>query len=163
MNVLVNAKENEFDGKKIVGKLRSIRRLEKKQERLKNSCEMLSKKEAKYKEIIPLAQLIWDLHIGRNELISFKVAVNEAAQQYGFPASTAAFHVLNNIRDYNKIGELKKELNKLTAEVVSVNEICFRQNKSMMAMLNLQSRGITEDRILYMNNILENNGSKEYL
>jgi len=60
-------------------------------------------------------------------------------------------------------GGLKKELNKLTAQVVSVNEICFRQNKSMMAMLNLQSRGITEDRILYMNNILENNGYKEYL
>ena len=79
------------------------------------------------------------MHIGRNELISFKAAVNEAAQQYGFPASTAAFHVLNNIRDYNKIGGLKKELNKLTAEVVSVNEICFRQNKSMMAMLDLKS------------------------
>ena len=79
LNVLVNAKENEFDGKKIVGKLRSIRRLEKKQERLKNSCEMLSKKEAKYKEIIPLAQLIWDLHISRSELISFKAAVNETA------------------------------------------------------------------------------------
>jgi hypothetical protein len=50
------------------------------------------------------------LHIGRNELISFKVAVNEAAQQFGFPASTAAFHVLNNIRDYNKKGQLQKEL-----------------------------------------------------
>jgi hypothetical protein len=41
---------------------------------------MLSKKEAKYKEIIPVANIIWDLHIGRNELISFKFAVNEAAQ-----------------------------------------------------------------------------------
>jgi len=114
-------------------------------------------------KIIPLAQLIRDLPIGKNELISFKIAVNEATELYGFPSSTAAFHVLNNIRDYNKIGGLKKELNKLTTQVVSVNEICFLQNKSMMAMLNLQSRGITEDRILYMNNILENNGYKEYL
>ena len=91
-----------------MGKLRSIKRLEKKQERLKNSCDVLSKKEAKYKEVIPLANLIWDLHIGRSELISFKVAVNEAAEQYGFPPSTAAVHVINNIRDYNRIGGLKK-------------------------------------------------------
>ncbi|MFL6457687.1 MAG: hypothetical protein ACJ71G_12080, partial [Nitrososphaeraceae archaeon] len=92
-----------------------------------------------------------------SELISFKIAVNEAAEQYGFPRSTAAFHVLNNIRDYNKIGGLKKELNKLTAEVVSVNEICFHQNKSMMAMLNLQSRGITEEQIISFYNFYEDN------
>jgi predicted RNase H-like nuclease len=92
-------------------------------------------------------------------LISFKAAVNEATQQYGFPSSTAAFHVLNNIRDYNKIEGLKKELNKLTTQVVSVNEVCFRQNKSMMAMLNLQSRGITEEQIMSLNNFLERNHS----
>jgi hypothetical protein len=33
--------------------------------------------------------------------------------------------------------------------------LCFSQNKSMMAMLNLQNRGITEDRILYINNLLK--------
>jgi hypothetical protein len=37
INVLINVKEYDFDGKKIVGKLRSIKRLEKKQERLKNN------------------------------------------------------------------------------------------------------------------------------
>jgi hypothetical protein len=141
LDLLLAAKEYRYSPGKIVAKLRSIKGLENKENRFKNSCEMLSKKEAKYKELIPLANVIWDLHIGRNELISFKAAVNEAAQQYGFPASTAAFHVLNNIRDYNKIGGLKKELNKLTTQVVSVNEICFRQNKSMMAMLNLQAGG----------------------
>jgi hypothetical protein len=87
------------------------------------------------------------MNISGSELISFKVAVNEAAEQYGFPRSTAAFHVLNNMRDYNKIGWLKKELNRIKAQVVSINEICFRQNKSMMTMLNLQSRGITEEQI----------------
>jgi hypothetical protein len=53
---------------------------------------------------------------------------------------------------------LKKELNKLTTQVFSVNEICFRQNKSMMAMLNLQSRGVTEDKLLQLHNFLEKNG-----
>ena len=35
LNLLVNAKENGFDGKKIVGKLSKIKRLQNKQERLK--------------------------------------------------------------------------------------------------------------------------------
>jgi hypothetical protein len=61
---------------------------------------MLSKKESKYKEIIPLAQLIWDLRIGKSELISFKIAVNEAAETYDFPRSTAALHVINHKRLY---------------------------------------------------------------
>jgi hypothetical protein len=159
VNLLLAAKEYRYNPGKVVAKLRNLKHLENKENKLKSSCEMLSKKEAKYKEIIPLANIIWDLHIGRNELISFKAAVNEATQQYGFPSSTAAFHVLNNIRDYNKIEGLKKELNKLTTQVVSVNEVCFRQNKSMMAMLNLQSRGITEEQIISLSNILQRNQS----
>ena len=59
---------------------------------------MLSKQVNKYKEIIPLAQLIWDMHIGKSELMSFKIAVNEAAETYGFPRSTAAVYVLNNLK-----------------------------------------------------------------
>jgi hypothetical protein len=39
-----------------------------------------------------------------------------------------------------------------------VDGIYTNRNKAMRAMLNLQSRGITEDRILYLNNFLENNG-----
>jgi hypothetical protein len=160
IDVLLAAKEYRYSLGKIVAKLRRIKGLENKENKLKTSCEMLSKKEAKYKEVIPLANIIWDLHIGRNELISFKVAVNEAVQQYGFPASTAAFHVLNNIRDYNKIGSLKKELNNLLTQVFAVKEVCFRQNKSMMAMLNLQSRGITEQQIISLSNILQTNQLK---
>jgi hypothetical protein len=57
--------------------------------------------------------------------------------------------------DYNNIGGLKKELEKLFTQVFAVKQLCFSQNKSMMAMLNLQNRGITEDRILYINNLLK--------
>jgi hypothetical protein len=91
----------------------------------------------------------------------FDTVVQEISKQYNFPPSVAAFRLFNDIRDYSKIGSLKKELNKLTTQVFSVNEICFCQNKSMIAMLNLQSRRITEDRILHLNNLLENNGYKD--
>jgi hypothetical protein len=122
LKLVLNAKEYGFSPGKIVAKLRNIKRLENKENKLKNNIEILSKKEAKYKEIIPLAQLIWDMHIGRSELISFKIAVNEAADTYGFPHSTAAFHVINTLRNYNKQGQLKNELSELNFQKYAINE-----------------------------------------
>jgi hypothetical protein len=55
LNVLINAKENGFDGKKIVGKLRSVQRLEMKKDRLKNDCILLSKQLQEGMKVLPLA------------------------------------------------------------------------------------------------------------
>jgi hypothetical protein len=139
LDLLVAAKNYKYNPGKIVAKLRSIKRLENKENKLKNNCEILSKQADKYKEIIPLAQLIWDLHISRNELISFKIAVNEAAETYGFPRSTAAFHVINNIRDYNKKGQLKKELSALYLQKYALNEACSRQIQALTNLAKLKS------------------------
>jgi hypothetical protein len=157
LNLIENAKEYGFDAKKIIAKLRSIKRIEKKEERLRNNCEILSKQLIKYKEVIPLANIIWDLHIGRSELISFKIAVNEAVEIYGFPHSTAAFHVLNNLRDYNRVGALKKELSGLYLQKFVLNEFCSRHSQAIMALANLRSHGITEEQIITIKNFLEDN------
>src|SRR5919202_5402365 len=85
LDLLEAAKEYRYSPGKIVAKLRSIKRLENKENKLKNNCEALSKQAQKYKEIIPLAQLIWDLRISKNELMSFKIVVCEAAELYSFP------------------------------------------------------------------------------
>jgi hypothetical protein len=146
-----------------VGKLRSIKHLQNKENKLKSSCEMLLKKEAKYKEIIPLAQLIWDLHISKNELISFKIAVSEAADTYGFPGSTAALDVISLIKDHNKKGQLKKELSELTLQKYAIDRFFSSRSQVIMALMNLKSHGITEDRILQLNNLLENSGYKDMI
>jgi len=66
-----------------------------------------------------------------------------------------------DIRHYNKIGGMKSEISRLCQQLIMVDGICTNQNKAMRTILNLQSRGITEDRILYMNDILNNNGIKD--
>ncbi len=101
MNVLVNAKEYQFDAKKIVAKLRKIKRLEKKEKGLEHNCVILSNLLEKHKETVPLVELIETMHIGKNELISFKIAVNEAAESYGFTPSAAALRVINVIKEAN--------------------------------------------------------------
>jgi vacuolar-type H+-ATPase subunit I/STV1 len=60
VNLLLAAKEYRYSPGKIVAKLRNIKRLENKENKLKNSCDVLSKQADKYKQIIPLARLIWD-------------------------------------------------------------------------------------------------------
>jgi hypothetical protein len=53
LNVLVNAKDNGFDGKKIVGKLKKIQRLQNKEDRLKHHCEILSAQVKECNNVLP--------------------------------------------------------------------------------------------------------------
>jgi hypothetical protein len=161
LNLLEAAKEYRYSAGKIVAKLRSIKGLENKENKLKTSCDVLSKQADKYKGMIPLAQIIWDFHIGKNELISFKIAVNEVAELFGFSRSTAAVYVLNNLRDYNEKGQLKKELSSLYLQKYAVEEFCSRHSQVIMALANLKSHGLTEDRLLQLNNFFESNGYKD--
>jgi predicted ATPase len=112
----------------------------------------------KHKETVPLAELIEAMHIGKTELISFKIAVNEAAKIYGFSVSSAAFHVINNMRDYNRIGALKKELYELQLQKFAINQFCSRQSQALITLAKLQNHGITQDQIIHVKNFLENNG-----
>jgi hypothetical protein len=160
LNVLVNAKKNGFDGKKIVGKLKKIRRLQNKEERLKHHCEILSEQVKECNKILPLAQKIVAMNIDISELLIFDAAVNQIAKQYNLPPSVAALRLLNEIRDYNKIGGLKRELSRLCQQIFVINSICANQNRAMTTLIRLRSYGITEDRILQLNTFLENNGYK---
>ena len=99
------------------------------------------------------------MRISKSELISFKITVNEAAQMYGF-TSSAALHVINVIKDYNKRGQLKNELFELSLRKYAINEFCSSRSQLIMALTNLQSHGITEEQIISLNNFLESNGYK---
>jgi hypothetical protein len=158
LNVLVNAKKSGFDGKKIVGKLKRIQRLQNKEDRLKNHCEILSGQVKECNNVLPLAQKVVAMNIDIKELLIFDTTVNQITKQYNLPPSVAALLLFNDTRDYNKMGGLKRELSNLCQQIFAINGICTNQNKAMMAILNLQSRGITEDNVLYLNKILENSG-----
>jgi hypothetical protein len=109
---------------------------------------IFSKLPKEHQKLLPLAQNIVAMNIDISELLALNTAVNEIARLHHLPLSVAAFRLFRDIRNYNKIGGLKKEQEKLLTQVFAIKECCFRQNKSMMAMLNLQSRGITEEQII---------------
>src|SRR5919202_5865712 len=139
--LLINAKDNGFDGKKIVGKLRKIKRLQNKEDKLKHHCEILSEQVKKCNNVLPLAQKIRAMNIDIQQLLVFDATVKQIAKQYNLPPYVAALRLSNDIQDYNKIGGLKKELSRLSQQVFIVNGVWANQNKAMVAMINLQSRG----------------------
>jgi hypothetical protein len=161
LNVLVNAKESGFDAKKIVENLKRIKRLQNKEDKLKHHCEILSGQVKECNNVLPLAQKIVGLNIDIKQLLVFESTVNQLAKQYNLPPYVAALRLFNDIKDYNKIGGLKRGVSRLCQQIFIVSAICANQNKAIMAMINLQSRGITEDRILQLNNFLESNGYKD--
>ena len=160
LNLLVNAKRYGFEPKKIVGKLRSIKRLERREKGLENNCTILTNLLDKHKETVPLAELIEAMHVGRSELISFKIAVNETVETYGITPSVAALDVINLIKDHNKKGQLKRELSELSLRKYAIDRFCSSHSHVIMALMNLKSHGITEERIILLNDLLESNGCK---
>jgi hypothetical protein len=79
------------------------------------------------------------MHISENELISFKIVINEAVETYGFTPSAAALRVIDVIKDNNKRGQLKRELSELTFQKYAINEFCSRHSQFIIALTNLQS------------------------
>jgi hypothetical protein len=158
LNLLSNAKENGFDSRLIVRKLRSIRRLEKKQDRLKINCELYSKQLQEYKDILSFTEQIAALQIRIDELIALKAAINQAVKHYNLPSLTATLQLIDDIKKYNKIDGLKKELSVLYLRKFAINEASLRQSEPLITLAKLKNHGITEDRMLQLNNFLENNG-----
>jgi len=162
VKLIVNAKRYGFDAKKFVGKLSNIKELEKKEKGLRGSCLVLSKKIAKHKDIVPLTEEIAALQIGINELIALKVGINEAANHYNLSPLAATLRLIEDIKKYNKINRLNRELSSLYLQKYTLDQICSRQNEALVNLAKLKSYGLTEDRILQLNNmLLENNGYKD--
>ncbi len=160
LDVLVAAKEYRYSPGKIVAKLRNIKRLENKENKLKTSCEAFSKKEARYNEIIPYTEEILALHIGIQELLGLEVVIKEAAKMYNLPFYHSTMRLIDDVKKYNKMGGIKRELDRLFLQKSLLDQACSRQGQSLIALAKLKSNGITEDKILELNSFLENNGYK---
>ena len=74
---------------------------------------------------------------------------------YNLPMDTAGYRVIEDIRDYNKLGGMKKELSNTCMQVCMINQISARQNKAIMALVKLHSHGIREDDYCVKNQCLD--------
>jgi hypothetical protein len=53
--------------------------------------------------------------------------------------SAAAYKVLEDIENYNRIGGLNKEISRLAVQIFTMNQICAPRNKAITSLLKLQA------------------------
>jgi hypothetical protein len=58
--------------------------------------------------------------------------------------------MIEDIRDYDKLGGMKKQQSDVAMQIYALNQFSRRQNNAIMALFKLQSRGVTEVQILSM-------------
>ncbi|MGB7953135.1 MAG: hypothetical protein WCF23_04070 [Candidatus Nitrosopolaris sp.] len=146
--ILRTIKQIGYDPHKIVARFSCIRSLRQTEKGLKDNCKMLEEQMVICQDVLPLAEQIIRLRIGVGELLAFHTAVCEKAEMHNLSMESAAYRVIEDIQYYNKLGGMKKELSDVTTKVFVMNQLSARQNKAVMALVKLQSQGVTEDQIL---------------
>jgi hypothetical protein len=160
LKLLSNAKRYGFNGKELADKLYNMLELEWKEKELKNKSKKLSKTISKYKDVVPLTEDIAAWGIGIDELLALKVGINQAAKFYNLPPLAATLRLIDDIKKYNKINGLREELSALYLQKYTLDQACSHQSQSLIGLAKLKSYGLTEDRLLQLNNFLENMGMK---
>jgi hypothetical protein len=150
LKILVNAARYGFDGDRIASKLYDIQDLERKQRAMKNKCKGLSKQAAKYKDILPLNEEIAAWGIGITELLALKVGINQAAKHYNLPHLATTLRLIDDIKEYNKINGLREEISALYLQKYTIEQAYSRKSQPLIALANLKSYGLTEQRILQL-------------
>jgi len=97
------------------------------------------------KNILPLVEEISALQIGVEELIAFKIAINEAVKHYDLSPLTSTLRLIDDIKSYNKINGVKKELQRLLLQKFAITEACARQSQALIA--NLQNQRLQTNLI----------------
>ena len=148
LSLLETIKEIGYEPQKIVAAFANMKSLRQKERQLKNNCELLEKRMSGDTQVIPLLQRIRSMGIGVDKLLPFSLTVNEKARTCNLPISAAAYWVIEDIENYNRIGGLNKEISRLAVQIYGMNEICEPRNIAITFLLKLQNYGITDDEIL---------------
>ena len=148
LSILQTIKQIGYEPRKIVADFASMKSLRQKERQLKNNCEMLEKRMSEDRQVLPLLQRIRSMGIGIDKLLPFSLAVNEKARTCNLPISAAAYRVIEDIENYNRIGGMNKEITRLAVQIFGMNEICAPRNKAITSLLKLQNYGITDDEVL---------------
>jgi hypothetical protein len=95
----------------------------------------------KYKDVIPFTEEIVSLGIDLHQLIAVDVGIKEAAKLYNMSFYNSTILLIDDIKSYNKINGLKRELDRLSLQKYMLDQACSRQSQSLIALAKLKSHG----------------------
>jgi hypothetical protein len=150
LSILQTIKQIGYDPEKIVAGFSYIGSLRRTEKGLKNNCKIFEERIARCREVLPLSEQFVRLRIGVSELLAFHTAVCEIGEMHNLSMESAAYRVIEDIEYYNRLGGIKKQLSDVSTKVFVMNQFSARQNNAVMALIKLQSHGVTEDQIIYL-------------
>ncbi|MGB6594289.1 MAG: hypothetical protein WBE68_22560 [Candidatus Nitrosopolaris sp.] len=78
------------------------------------------------------------LKVGIGELLAFRSVVYEKADVERIPLDTAAYKVVEDIRDYSQLGGLKKEQDRVQQQIYMFNALMANKQQAIMALLRVR-------------------------
>ena len=93
-------------------------------------------------------------------MIGLDVGIKEAAKMYNLPFFHSTIRLIGDIKKYNKIVRLKRELDGLSLQKYALNQACSAESQSLINLAKLKSHGISEEQIISLGNTLLGNQIK---
>ena len=109
---------------------------------------------ATVKDTLPLAEQLLQYGIGINEVIAFKLAVDEKADLERTSRGAAAFKIMEDIREYLQLGGLRKEQNRLQQQIFMSNMIVASRQQTFASLMRLQALGVSDIEIKNMAHLI---------
>jgi hypothetical protein len=148
LTILKSFKQLKYDPNKIIIEFSRLNSLRRSERILKNNCQILENRMSEYRQVLPLIQQIQAMGIDIDKLIPFSVAVDEKARTSKLSIPAAAYRVIEDIENYNRIGGMKNEISNLVMQKIAITQMSVPRDKAIAALLKLQNFGITDDEIL---------------
>ena len=98
------------DPNKIIREFARIKSIRQTEKRLRANRQIFESRMARCQEVLPMSEQIVRLGIGVPELLALHTAVLKKADTDNLSRDRAAYRVIEEIRDYNNLGGMKKQL-----------------------------------------------------
>jgi hypothetical protein len=154
VSLLLKINQIGYDALKIVSFVARIKSLKQTERILKNNCTTLEARTTRYREVLPMCVQIMRLGIGFSEMVAFHTAVIKRADSGNIPKESAAYRVMEEIENYERIGGLKNEISKLVMQKFTIDQICEQRNKAITSLIKLQSYGVADEEIFDIHEFL---------
>ena len=144
---LQRLKDANYNAEEVIAGYANMQTLRKERIELEIERRKLEDRIMDCKDVLPLGEQIMRLKIGIGELLAFHSAVYEKADMERTPVDTAAYKIVEDIRDYSQLGGLKHEQNRLQQQILMLNMFMASRQAALESMARLQSLGVRDEEI----------------
>jgi hypothetical protein len=154
-NVFRSFKKYGYDVKKIIKGCVDIQIAEKQKREIEKQKFQLEQKIKQFQLVLPLAEQIALFRITIDELLAFHNAVLEKAEAQRIPPETAAYKVIEEIKQLSVLGGLIKQQERVKQQICMLNIFTGNCQAAINALCRLQLQGVTEEQILNLDRHLQ--------